>query len=147
MIRKYVGDETFMMTYGDGVADVNINELVTFHKDSGKVSTITTTRPAGRFGVLKMDDSKNLVTSFKEKSASDQSWVNAGFAVFNKEIFDYIGEGKDMLEQEPYEKLAGAGQMAAYKHDGFWSPMDTMRDKNYLEQLWQEGLAAWKIWE
>lgn len=146
MIQKYVGDEPFMMTYGDGVADININELVKFHKDKGRIATITTTRPAGRFGILQMNDKENLVNSFKEKASEDQAWVNAGFAVFNKEIFDYIGEGNTMLEQEPYENLARDGQMAAYKHGGFWSPMDTMRDKNYLEQLWNEGKAAWKLW-
>lgn len=146
-IQRYVGDETFMMTYGDGVADVDIAALVDFHKKQGKAVTITTTRPAGRFGVLQMDDEAELVRSFKEKGTEDQAWVNAGFAVFNKEIFDYLGDGSEMLEQSPYESLAQAGQMAAYKHDGFWSPMDTMRDKNYLEELWQSGNAKWKIWE
>lgn len=146
-IQKYVGDEPFMMTYGDGVADVDIATLVDFHKKQGKAVTITTTRPAGRFGVLQMDDKAELVRSFKEKGTEDQAWVNAGFAVFNKEIFDYLGDGSDMLEQTPYEQLAQAGQMAAYKHAGFWSPMDTMRDKNYLEELWQTGNAKWKVWK
>lgn len=146
MIKKYVGDEPFMMTYGDGVADINIEKLIQFHQEKGKVATITTTKPAGRFGVLQMDDDKDLVTSFREKTADEQAWVNAGFAVFNKEIFDYIGEGEDMLEQSPYEHLATDGQMSAYKHSGFWSPMDTVRDRNYLEQLWQENHAPWRNW-
>lgn len=146
MIEKYVGEESFMMTYGDGVGDIDIAGLVEFHNASGKVATITTTRPFGRFGILQMDENENRVRSFKEKAAEDQAWVNAGFAVFNKEIFQYMGDGSQMLEQEPYERLAEAGQMAAYKHTGFWSPMDTMRDRNYLEQLWQEERAAWKNW-
>lgn len=146
MIRKYVGEEPFMMTYGDGVADVDIDKLTKFHEEKGTVATITTTKPAGRFGVLSINDEKNIVTSFREKTADEQAWVNAGFAVFNKEIFNYIGDGKDMLEQSPYEKLAMDGQMSAYKHNGFWSPMDTLRDKNYLEQLWQENNAPWKLW-
>lgn len=146
-IQRYVGDEPFMMTYGDGVGDVDIAALIDFHKKHGRVATITTTRPAGRFGVLQMDDTANLVRSFKEKVKEDYAWVNAGFAVFNKEIFDYLGDGSEMLEQSPYEKLAQNGQMAAYKHFGFWSPMDTMRDKNYLEELWQSGNARWKIWK
>lgn len=146
-IQKYVGDEPFMMTYGDGVADVDITALVDFHKRQGKVATITTTRPAGRFGILQMDDKTSCVRSFKEKGADDQAWVNAGFAVFNKEIFHYLGDGSEMLEQGPYEHLAQDGQMAAYKHTGFWSPMDTMRDKNYLEALWQSGEAKWKLWK
>ncbi|MGN0344817.1 MAG: glucose-1-phosphate cytidylyltransferase [Lachnospiraceae bacterium] len=146
-IQKYVGEESFMMTYGDGVADVDITALVDFHKSQGKVSTITTTKPAGRFGVLQMDEKAESVRSFREKSVDDRAWVNAGFAVFNKEVFDYLGDGSEMLEQGPYERLARDGQMAAYKHAGFWSPMDTMRDKNYLETLWQSGNAKWKTWD
>ena len=146
MIQKYVGDEPFFMTYGDGVGDIDIEALLKFHEANGKIATITTTCPAGRFGVIQVDDNQNLVRSFKEKATDDQAWVNAGFAVFNKEVFDYIGEGLDMLEQSPYERLAEDGQMSAYKHNGFWSPMDTMRDKNYLEELWQENRADWKVW-
>lgn len=146
-IRKYVGDAPFMMTYGDGVADIDIPKLIQSHEKSGQIATITTTRPAGRFGVIQIDDTHDSVLSFKEKARRDQSWVNAGFAIFNKEVFDYIGDGTSMLEQEPYERLAKAGEMNAYRHDGFWSPMDTMRDKNYLEELWESGHAAWKIWK
>lgn len=146
-VQKYVGDEPFMMTYGDGVGNIDIPALIQFHKSQGRVATITTTRPAGRFGVLKLDDRAGLVCSFKEKLAEEQAWVNAGFAVFNKEIFSYLGDGTQMLEQSPYENLAQDGQMAAYRHMGFWSPMDTMRDKSYLEELWQTGRAEWKIWK
>lgn len=145
-IQKYVGEEPFMMTYGDGVADIDIGELLKSHRESGKIATITTTRPAGRFGVIQIDDSTGGIVSFKEKARQDQSWVNAGFAVFNKEIFDYLGDGNDMLENGPYESLAQANKMYAYKHTGFWSPMDTMRDKQYLEELWQQGEAPWRIW-
>lgn len=146
MIKKYVKDDSFMMTYGDGVADINIKALVEYHLSHGKTATITATRPAGRFGAIQIDDNNNEVNSFKEKAKQDQAWVNAGFAVFNKEIFDYLGDGSMMLETEPYERLAKDGQMVAYKHDGFWSPMDTMRDKSYLEKQWQSRNAPWKIW-
>lgn len=146
-IQKYVKDETFMMTYGDGVADIDLTRLLQFHQENGKVATITSTRPSGRFGVIKIDEETSQVQSFKEKAQTDQAWVNAGFAVFNKEIFDYLGSGNCMLETEPYEKLARDGQMVAYKHDGFWSPMDTMRDKDYLEELWRSGRHPWKVWE
>lgn len=145
-IQKYVGEEPFYMTYGDGVADVDLAALTKFHQRQGRAVTITTTRPAGRFGILQVDDSEELVCSFQEKGTQERAWVNAGFAVFNKEVFDYLGDGSDMLEQGPYERLAKDGQMAAYRHMGFWSPMDTMRDRRYLESLWESGNAAWKIW-
>lgn len=146
MIKEYVGDETFMMTYGDGVSNININNLLEFHNNHGKIATITSTRPAGRFGAIQINDTTGQVLNFKEKAKQDQAWVNAGFAVFNSGIFDYIGNGEDMLETTPYENLAIDGQMVAYKHDGFWSPMDTLRDKNYLEELWNCDKAPWKIW-
>lgn len=146
-IKKYVDDDSFMMTYGDGVADINIKELVDFHKKSGRIATITTTHPVGRFGVIQMKEEENRVVSFREKMDDETAWVNAGFAVFNKEIFDYLGDGSEMLEQTPYETLAKDNQMSAYRHSGFWSPMDTIRDRNYLEGLWVSGNAPWKVWE
>lgn len=145
-IQPYVGGETFFMTYGDGVADIDLKALLAFHKKHGKAATITATRPAGRFGILQMDPGGEMVRSFKEKGTQEQAWVNAGFAVFNKEVFGYLGDGGDMLEQGPYERMAKDGQMAAYRHTGFWSPMDTMRDHKYLEGLWAAGNAAWKVW-
>lgn len=145
-IKKYVKDEPFMMTYGDGVSNINIRALVEYHKKQGKIATITATRPAGRWGAIQVDEIQNLVSSFREKDKEDQAWINAGFAVFNKEIFDYLEENQ-MLEQRPYERLANDSQMSAYKHIGFWSPMDTMRDKNFLEEQWETGNAQWKIWE
>ncbi len=146
MIQKYVNKDSFMMTYGDGVADINIKNLVNYHFNHGKIATITSTRPAGRFGAIQVDDESNEVKSFKEKAKQDQAWVNAGFAVFNEGIFNYLGDGSAMLETTPYEGLAQDGQMVAYKHDGFWSPMDTMRDKLFLENYWSTGNAPWRVW-
>lgn len=145
-IKKYVGDEPFMMTYGDGVSNIDINRLVDYHFANGKIATITATQPAGRWGAIQIDEVANLVNSFREKEKQDQAWVNAGFAVFNKEIFDYLLPDQ-MLEQRPYERLAEDGQMIAFKHDGFWSPMDTMRDRNFLENEWASGHAPWKLWD
>ena len=145
-IRDYIGeDEEFFLTYGDGVSDVNIMTLLRFHHEHGKTVTITTTQPSGRFGVLKINK-QNQVMGFKEKAKADSAWVNAGFMVFSKHVFDYLGDGSGMLEDDPFEKIAGDGEMAAYKHDGFWSPMDTLRDKKYLEGLWDSEQAPWKVW-
>lgn len=144
-VRKYIGEEPFMLTYGDGVSNVDIQELLKFHYNNGKIATITAAKPAGRFGAINIEH--NEVLSFREKSSEDEAWVNIGFAVFNPEIFKYLGDGSKMLEAEPYEQLAEDHEMAAYKHYGFWSPMDTMRDKIVLEGLWNNGQAPWKIWE
>ena len=145
-IRDYIGeDEEFFLTYGDGVSDVDITALLNFHHEYGKVVTVTTTQPAGRFGSLKINE-QNQVMGFKEKARTDSAWVNAGFMVLNKRVFDYLDDGSEMLETGPFEKIASDGEMAAYKHDGFWSPMDTLRDKNYLEELWDTGQAPWKVW-
>lgn len=145
-IRDYIGeDETFMLTYGDGVADVDLPALLSFHRSHGRIATITTTQPAGRFGAIKLDKSGGI-ESFKEKARKDQSFVNAGFMVLNREIFDYLGDGSDMLEKAPFEQLAAENQMAAYCHPGFWSPMDTVHDRDYLEDLWKRNEAPWKLW-
>ncbi len=145
-IRDYIGDdENFMLTYGDGVADVDIPALLAFHKEHGKIATITTTQPAGRFGAIKIR-TDDTIESFKEKARKDQSWVNAGFMVLNRAVFDYLGDGSEMLEASPFENLAKDGQMAAYRHPGFWSPMDTVHDRDYLEKLWSDGAAPWKLW-
>ena len=144
-IRDYIEDDTFLLTYGDGVSDVNIKELVKFHERHGKTATITTTQPPGRFGALKINKSTNQVDGFKEKAREDQAWVNAGFMVLNRRIFDYLGDGSQMLEDGPLELVARDGELMAYKHEGFWSPMDTLRDKEYLENLWVSGTAPWKI--
>ena len=145
-IRDYIGeDEEFFLTYGDGVSNVDIPALLKFHREHGKTATITTTQPEGRFGAIKID-SDGIIESFKEKARKDQSWVNAGFMVMNKEIFDYLGDGSEMLEAAPFERMAAEGRMAAYPHPGFWSPMDTVHDRDYLEKLWNNNEAPWKVW-
>lgn len=143
--REYIGEEPFLLTYGDGVSDVNIDELLAFHRQGGRIATITTTRPEGRFGAIKIEPETGRVESFKEKARKDQSWVNAGFMVMEPAVFEYLGDGSAMLEDLPFERLAMDGQMDAYRHEGFWSPMDTMRDKIYLEDLWNSGKAPWKV--
>lgn len=144
-IRQYIGeDEEFMITYGDGVADIHIPELLSFHREHGKILTISTTRPEGRFGAICMDK-ESKVESFQEKARRSQSYVNIGFMVANKRIFDYLGDGTEMLERGPFERLVADGQMMAYKHPGFWSPMDNIHDREYLEKLWSSS-APWKIW-
>lgn len=144
-IQKYVGDETFMMTYGDGVSDIDINELVKFHSNNNKIVTITAIQPGGRFGVLDIGD-KDSVLSFAEKKQEDGGWINGGFMVLEPSIFNYIDGDKTVFEVEPLEKLANEGQLNAYKHFNFWKCMDTQRDKGLLENLWNEGKAPWKMW-
>ena len=144
-IRDYVKDEEFLFTYGDGVSNVDILKLLDCHHQHGRVATITVTKPDGRFGAVKIDESCGQILNFKEKARSDQSWVNAGYGVFSPEIFDYLGDGSDMLEGKPFELLAENNEMTAYRHPGFWSPMDTLRDKEYLEGLWLSGKAPWKM--
>lgn len=144
-IQPYVGDETFMLTYGDGVADVNIKELVAYHKTHGKLATVTSIQPSGRFGALNLTGN-NLVHGFQEKPKGDGAWINAGFFVMEPKVFDYIADDKTVLEKEPLENLAGDEELVAYKHNGFWQPMDTLRDKNHLEELWKQGTAPWKVW-
>ena len=128
------------------MSNVNIPALLDFHWRQGRIATITTTQPAGRFGTLKLAPD-GRIERFKEKARKDQSWVNAGFMVLNREIFDYMGDGSQMLEDAPFEALVRDGELAAYKHDGFWAPMDTVPDREYLEKLWESGKAPWKVWE
>jgi glucose-1-phosphate cytidylyltransferase len=144
-IQPYVGNETFMLTYGDGVSDINIKELVDYHKAHGKLATVTTTQPAGRFGALALSDD-NKVNGFQEKPKGDGAWINAGFFVMEIKVLDYIKDDATILERDTLENLARDGQLVAYKHSGFWQPMDTLRDKNYLEELWKSGKAPWKAW-
>ena len=145
-IEKYVGRETFMMTYGDGVGNVNIKELEAAHKKSHKHATITAVQPTGRFGALDLHDD-NTVRAFYEKPAGDRTWVNGGFFVLEPEVFRYIKDDATTWEKEPLEKLGQDSQLVAYKHSGFWKPMDTMRDKTELEIMWQSGKAPWTVWE
>jgi glucose-1-phosphate cytidylyltransferase len=144
-VREYIGNETFLLTYGDGVADVNIGKLVDFHTSHGKLATVTSTQPGGRFGALDLSG-VDQVRGFREKPKGDDAWINAGFFVMEPEVFDYIDGDETVLEKEPLEKLAGNEELFAYKHSGFWQPMDSIRDKNLLEDLWKEGNAPWKIW-
>lgn len=146
-IKEYIGeDEDFLLTYGDGVGDINLDSLLKYHKQQGKIATISVTQPTGRFGGVQMSES-GLVQGFKEKARKDQSWINIGYMVLNKRIFEYLGDGGEMLEAGPFERLAAEGEMAAYQHSGFWAPMDTVHDREYLEGLWEKGKAPWKIWE
>lgn len=142
--RERLGDTTFMMTYGDGVADIDINELLAFHRSHGKLATVTAVRPIARFGQLGFDG--DLVTTFTEKSQLDSGWINGGFFVLEPEVFDYIEEDCDW-SRAPMEALAKDGQLAAFKHEGFWQCMDTLRDRLYLESLWDQGNPAWAVWE
>lgn len=144
-VRNYVGDEPFMLTYGDGVADVNISDLAAHHKANGKLVTVTAIQPSGRFGSLDLIE-RNEVRGFQEKPKGDGSWINGGFFVMQPEIFDYIADDTTVLEQEPLEKVASAGELIAYKHESFWQPMDSMRDKIKLNELWDSGKAPWKLW-
>lgn len=144
-VAPYLGNETFMLTYGDGVANVDIPALLAFHRSHGKEATITATQPSGRFGALNLDGS-DLVRSFQEKPAGDGAWINGGFFVLEPSIFERIAGDSTVFEKEPLEGLARDGQMAAYRHAGFWQPMDTMRDKLHLEELWATGQIPWKVW-
>ncbi|WP_337489227.1 glucose-1-phosphate cytidylyltransferase [[Ruminococcus] torques] len=145
-IQKYVGNETCMMTYGDGVSDVNLDALLKFHREHGKAATLTAIQPGGRFGVLDIDDSQT-VRQFSEKAKEDGGWINAGFMVLEPEAFSYIEGDQTYFEKEPLENMAKDGNLAAYRHEGFWKCMDTMRDKGMLDELWNKGNAPWKCWE
>jgi len=142
-IQSYVGNAPFMLTYGDGVSSIDIEKLVSYHRAHGKLATITATQPPGRFGALDLG-SDDQVRGFQEKPNGDGGWINAGFFVLEPDVFSYLAGDETVFEREPLEQLAQNGQLAAYKHTGFWHPMDTMRDKNYLETLWKSGKAEWK---
>jgi len=144
-IQQYIGNEAFMLTYGDGVSDININNLVEYHKRHGKLVTITSSQPSGRFGALSLTKD-NIVHGFQEKPKGDGYWINAGFFVIEPDFFNYIKNDNTILEKEPLENLAKEKELVAYKHSGFWYPMDTLRDKNYIEELWKSGKAPWKVW-
>jgi glucose-1-phosphate cytidylyltransferase len=144
-IQNYVGNEPFLLTYGDGVADVNIKELVAYHKTQGTIATMTAIQPEGRFGVLNIDHG-NHINAFHEKRKEDGGWINGGFMVLNPEVFNLIEGDGTVLEKYPLETLADQGQLSAYKHHGFWQCMDTQRDKTTLEDLWASGKAPWRVW-
>ena len=143
-IAPYVGDEPFFMTYGDGVSDINIEELLNFHKGHGRLATLTAILPESRFGVLDIQD--NQIKAFREKNQSDTGWINGGFMVLEPKVLDYI-EGDVMFEREPLERIAADGQLMAYKHRGFWQCMDTLRDKERLEGMLGRNKAPWQVWK
>lgn len=145
--QNFIGDEPFMLTYGDGVADIDINKLIDFHKSHGKLMTMTSAQPDGRFGALDIS-SDNQVLEFKEKPKGDGSWINAGYFVCEPKVFDYITEGDStVFEQKPLQNLAKDGEVFTYKHEGFWMPMDTLKDKNTLNDLYDKNKAPWIVWE
>lgn len=145
-IQEWVGNEPFLLTYGDGVADIDIDATIASHKQAGRVLTMTTYQPSGKLGVVEIDEN-NKVVAFHEKPQNGGSWVNAGFFVCEPALFDYLEGDHEMLEREPMERLLAADQINAYRHTGFWKPMDTLRDCQELNSLWDRGNAPWKIWE
>ncbi|NNJ11078.1 glucose-1-phosphate cytidylyltransferase [Chloroflexales bacterium ZM16-3] len=147
-VREHLGSGTFCLTYGDGVGDVDITALVAYHRAQGRLATLTAVQPPGRFGAFTLGETQNCVETFKEKppGGGEGAYVNGGFFVLEPGTLTYIDNDNTVWEREPLERLAHEGQLAAYRHHGFWQPMDTLRDKNYLEDLWQSGRAPWKIW-
>lgn len=143
-VAPYITGEAFCMTYGDGVSDVDITELVAYHKSAGRQATVTAIQPAGRFGAMIIDD--GAVKNFQEKPAGDGAWINGGFFVLESGVLDYIDGDRTMFEHEPLQQLAAKGQLAAYQHKGFWQAMDTLRDRTLLEDLWATDKAPWKTW-
>lgn len=145
-LKPYLkNEETFMLTYGDGLCDVNISKLLEFHKSHKKIATVTAVRPPARFGALEINEGK--VVDFHEKPQVGEGWINGGFFIFNKEIFNYLKDESTVLEKEPLEKLTKDGQLMAYQHSGFWHCMDTIRDRDALEKMWSIGEASWKVWK
>ncbi len=143
-LEPYLRNETFMVTYGDGVSDIDLQALLSFHRSHGRISTVTSVRPPARFGNLTFED--ELVVNFTEKPQIGEGWINGGFLVFEPGVFDYLDGDRSSLEADAMERLAGDRQLVAYRHDRFWQCMDTIRDKRLLERLWQEGQAPWRVW-
>jgi glucose-1-phosphate cytidylyltransferase len=143
-LKPWLQRQPFMVTYGDGVADIDLGALAAFHRSHGKLATVTAVRPPSRFGSLVMNDT--VVERFAEKSQTGEGWINGGFFVFEPEVFDYLTDRTTILEREPLERLAADGQLIAYRHHGFWQPMDTLRDKELLESMWKSGEAPWRTW-
>ena len=142
-ISNLIKHDTFLMTYGDGLANINLKKLIKFHNSSNVLATVSAVQPAGRFGSLEIEEETNIVNSFIEKPKGDSGWINGGYFVLNKKIFDYINDDKTVWEDSPLTKLAKEKNLNAYKHDGFWHPMDTMRDKKLLNELWKKNVAPW----
>ena len=144
-IAKYLDDEPFLMTYGDGVSDIDLNELIKFHKKHGKLATLTAVHPVGRFGVLNLNG--DMIIKFGEKTESKTDWINGGFMILEPKVIEYISGDDTTFEKEPLERISSEGQLMAYKHDRFWQCMDTLRDKQILDEEWSTGKARWKVWE
>lgn len=145
-VKDYIGNESFCLTYGDGVSDVNIKELIDFHRDQGTLATLTAVQPPGRFGAISLRRDQKKIEMFREKLDGNGAWINGGFFVLEPAVMDYIADDQTVWEQEPLQKLARDGLLAAYKHNGFWQSMDSLRDKMVLEELWNSGERPWKIW-
>lgn len=145
-VREYIGSEPFCFTYGDGVANVNITEVIEFHQQQNTLATLTAVQPPGRFGAIALHEGQTIIESFSEKTDGDGAYINAGFFVLDPQVIDFVTDDSVMWEHEPLRKLASMGQLSAYRHEGFWQPMDSLRDKNMLEDLWQSGNAPWKVW-
>jgi glucose-1-phosphate cytidylyltransferase len=145
-VRDHIGDETFCFTYGDGVADIDISELIAFHRAEGRQATMTVVQPPGRFGALTLEDGQTGVDHFMEKPLGDGAWVNGGYFVLEPDVIDRIEDDNTVWEQDPLRSLARDGELSAYRHTGFWQPLDTLRDKTMLEDLWDSGNPPWKVW-
>lgn len=145
-IQRYIDNEDFMLTYGDAVSDINISDLVAFHKKQGKLATLTAVQPGGRFGTLDISNN-GIIKKFAEKTKESGGWINAGFMVLSPKVFNLIEGDNTVFERYPLEKLSADGQLSAYKHNGFWQCMDTLKEKMYLEKLWESEKAPWKVWD
>ncbi len=145
-VREHIGDETFCFTYGDGVSDIDISASIAFHREQGRLATMTVVQPPGRFGAISLGRSETVIEHFKEKPDGDGAWVNGGYFVCEPGVIDFIDDDATVWEQDPLQELAHRGQLNAWKHQGFWHPMDTLNDKNKLEKLWAAGTAPWKVW-
>lgn len=145
-VKEHIGNETFCLTYGDGVSNVNIRQVIEFHKQKGTLATLTAVQQPGRFGAISLGKDQTIINSFNEKPTGDGAWINGGYFVVEPQAIDFVADDATVWEKEPMQKLAHLEQLSAFKHDGFWQPMDTLRDKTYLEKLWETGEAPWKIW-
>lgn len=145
-VREHIGDETFCLTYGDGLSDIDMGKEYAFHKESGKLATLTAVQPPGRFGAFHLEKDQTTVRSFREKPQGDGAWINGGYFILEPEAIDFIDDDSTVWEADPLNRLARDNQLNAWKHKGFWHPMDTLRDRNHLEKLWNSGEASWKVW-
>lgn len=146
-VQEYVGDDTFCLTYGDGVCDINIAELIQFHRNQNLYATLTAVQPPGRFGTFHLGQDEYRIDSFKEKPHGGNAWINGGYFVLEPQVFDFINGDETVWEHDPLEQLARQGLLGAYRHHSFWHPMDTLRDKNHLEDLWKSKECPWRVWD